>query len=308
MVKPALVVMAAGIGSRYGGLKQLEPIGPHGEIILDYSVYDALHAGFEKVIFIIKEDFAEDFREKIGKKAEKLCETHYVFQRLEDIPPGFIVPEERKKPWGTAQAILSAKAVIDSPFAVINADDFYGRSSYQILFNYLKNFPNREENLDFCLIGYILENTLSEHGTVARGICKVSNDGYLEEIHERLKIKKFGETVKFTENDAEWVEIPRESIVSMNMWGFAPHLFPELESRFPLFLQRERFRLKDAEYLIPNVVGELVQERKARVKVLPTPENWFGITYPQDVPEVKKAIITLIERGLYSENLWTGNK
>lgn len=306
MPKPTLVVLAAGIGSRYGGLKQLDPIGPNGEIILDYSIYDALNAGFGKVVFVIKQDIEEVLRERVGKTIEKRCETAYVFQRIGDVPEGFEAPPDRQKPWGTAHATLSCKNVVHSPFAVINADDFYGRSSYQTLCDYLKNAQDRDGVYDYCMVGYVLENTLTEHGHVARGVCTVGQDGYLVEIHERTRIEKFGEISKYTEDGEHWVEIPKGTIVSMNMWGFTPSLFSELEARFPQFLQKNSDNIQEAEYFLPDVVDDLLKETKATVKVLSANERWYGVTYQQDKPRVKQAIRDLIRRGVYPENLWRG--
>ena len=305
MPKPTLVVLAAGIGSRYGGLKQIEPLGPNGEIIIDYSIYDALNAGFGKVVFVIKQDIEEALRERVGKTIEKRCETAYVFQRIGDVPEGFEAPPDRQKPWGTAHATLSCKNVVHSPFAVINADDFYGRSSYQTLCDYLKNAQDRGGVYDYSMVGYVLENTLTEHGHVARGVCTVDQDGFLVEIHERTRIEKFGEISKYTEGGEHWVEIPKGSIVSMNMWGFTPSLFSELEARFPRFLQKNSDNIQKAEYFLPDVVDDLLKETRATVKVLSTNERWYGVTYQQDKPRVKQAIRDLIRRGVYPENLWS---
>ena len=304
MSGPTLVVLAAGIGSRYGGLKQIDPIGPHGEIIIDYSVYDALRAGFGKVVFVIKEEIEQAFRDRVGRTIEKQCETTYVFQKLEDMPEGSEVPPGRTKPWGTAHATLSCRNAVDAPFAVINGDDFYGRSAYRALGDYLRSVQDRGGVYDFCMIGYLLENTLTEHGHVARGVCAVNDDGYLVEIHERTRIEKFGEAVKYTEDGEHWVEIPKGSAVSMNMWGLTPSLFSELEMRFPHFLQENRARPQKAEYLLPEVVGDLIREKRATVKVLPANERWFGVTYQQDKPRVQQAIRDLIRRGVYPRHLW----
>jgi hypothetical protein len=304
MSNPTLVVMAAGIGSRYGGLKQTDPVGPNGEIIIDYSIYDALNAGFGRVIFVITKDIEESFRARVGRTIEKRCETTYVFQKIENVPEGFEVPPDRQKPWGTGHATLSCRNVVHSPFAVINADDFYGRSSYQTLGDYLRSAQDRDGVYDYCMIGYVLGNTLTEHGHVARGVCTVNQDGYLVEIHERRRIEKSGESVRYTEDGETWVEISGESVVSMNMWGFTPSLFPELEARFRHFLQENRDNIQKAEYFLPDVVGDLIGENKARVRVLSTNERWFGVTYKQDKPRVKQAIRDLIRQGVYPENLW----
>ena len=309
MLKPTLVVMAAGMGSRYGGLKQIDPIGPSGEIVVDYSVYDALNAGFGRVVFVIKEEIEQVFRELVGKTIEKQCETVYVMQRVEDLPGGFDVPPGRQKPWGTGHATLSCRHVVHAPFAVINADDFYGRTSYQTICGYLENAQDRDGVRDYCMVGYVLKNTLTEYGHVARGVCTLNGDGSLTDVREYTRIKRFGEIVKFTEDGENWAEISDESIVSLNMWGFTPSLFPELEARFAQFLQESganahKANAHKAEYFLPNVVGNMVQEGKARVQVLPTNERWFGVTYRQDKPRVKRALQELIRRGVYPENLW----
>ncbi|MGB5933228.1 MAG: sugar phosphate nucleotidyltransferase [Anaerolineae bacterium] len=305
MPKPTLVVLAAGIGRRYGGLKQLDPIGPNGEIIIDYSIYDALNAGFGKVVFVVKQEIEEAVRERVGRAIEKRCETAYVMQRIGDLPEGFEAPPERQKPWGTAHATLSCKNVVHSPFGVINADDFYGRYSYKTLCDYLKNARDRDGVYDYSMVGYVLENTLTEHGHVARGVCTVDQDGFLVEIHERTRIEKFGEISKYTEGGEHWVEIPKGSIVSMNMWGFTPSLFSELEARFPRFLQKNSDNIQKAEYFLPDVVDDLLKETRATVKVLSTNERWYGVTYQQDKPRVNQAIRDLIRRGVYPENLWS---
>ncbi len=308
MAKPTLVVMAAGIGSRYGGLKQVDPIGPHGELIIDYSIYDALQVGFGQVVFVVKKDIEEAFRERVGRPLEKRCDTRYVFQELEDLPPGYKVPPNRQKPWGTAHATFSARKAVQTPFAVINADDFYGRSSFQILRGYLERAQDRDGVYDYCMVGFVLENTLTEHGYVARGVCTVDPAGYLAEIRERTRIEKLGHVAKYTEDGANWVEIPKGTSVSMNLWGFTPSIFSELEIRFSPFLQANSGNLEKAEYFLPDVVGALLKEGKARVQVLPTKERWFGVTYQQDKLTVKQAIADLIRQGVYPENLWEGVK
>jgi hypothetical protein len=296
--------MAAGIGRRYGGLKQIDPIGPHGEIILDYSVYDALRAGFEHVVFVINKEIEQAFRERVGSTIEGQVETRYVFQELEDVPYGFEVPADRQKPWGTGHATLSCRDVVGSPFAVINADDFYGRSSFRTLCDYLTGAHDRSGVFDCCMVGYVLENTLSTHGYVARGVCEVDADGFLVDIHERTRIQRLDGNVKYTENGATWIELPPESVVSINMWGFTPSLFGELEARFAQFLRRNQPNIQKAEFFLPAVIGELVKENVARVKVLSTDERWYGITYQQDKPRVTQAIQALIRQGVYPEQLW----
>jgi NDP-sugar pyrophosphorylase family protein len=301
---PTLVVMAAGIGSRYGGLKQVDAIGPHGESILEYSIYDALLAGFGSVVFVIKEDIEQAFRQAVGQKVEAQCQTSYVFQKIKDLPQGFHVPPARHKPWGTAQAVLSCRHAVHTPFAVINADDFYGRSSFQLLCNYLRTVAGPERAYDYCMIGYVLENTLSDHGHVARGVCSVDDDGFLVNIEELKQIERFGAIARNRGNGETWAEIPITSVVSMNMWGFTPSLFDELGTRFPYFFQRNSDKLDAAEYLLPEVVGDLIEERVVQVKVLPTAEKWLGITYRQDKPRVQRALRDLTHQGLYPDNLW----
>ena len=304
MVKPTLVIMAAGMGSRYGGLKQIDPVGPNGEIIMDYSIYDALKAGFGKVVFVIKEEFQEVFRERIGYRIENLVNTAYVYQRIDDIPDGLQVPEGRVKPWGTGHAVLSCRNAVDTPFAVINADDFYGSSAFKLLNDYLTSGADAEGRYRYSMAGFILENTLSDHGHVARGVCTVDSEGYLQEIHERTNIKKFEDGAKYSDDGQNWVEIPKNSIVSMNTWGFTPSIFGELEARFSSFYGDNSSNLLKAEYFLPEVVDQLISEGKAKVKVLPSKDRWYGVTYQEDKPLVTKAIRNFIEQGLYPEKLW----
>ncbi len=291
MTPLTLVVMAAGIGSRYGGLKQIDPVGPSGEVVLDYSVFDALRSGFGRVVFIIRRDIEEAFRERIGRRIERATETAYVFQALEDLPPGFALPEERKKPWGTAHAI---------------ADDYYGRTAFEAMAEYLARVPRGGDTLEFAMVGYRLANTLSEHGTVARGVCTATADGYLVGIRELLKIRSFPDGIKHTENDRDWTPLAPESWTSMNCWGFTPALFAELERRFPEFLRARAADITKAEFLIPEVVGELLREKRTRVRILPTRERWFGVTYPEDRPAFRRAILELVEAGAYPRDLWAG--
>lgn len=307
MSKPTLIVMAAGIGSRYGGggLKQIDPVGPNGEVIMEYSVYDALRAGFGRVVFVIKEEMEDAFRAKLGRAIERQCDVAYAFQRLDDVPEGFQVPPERVKPWGTAHATLTARHVVDTPFAVINADDFYGRASFQVLGDYLRGARDRDRGYDYCMVGFVLRNTLTDHGYVSRGICTVDDEGFLVSVRERTRIEKAGEDAKYTEDGGEtWVEIPGDGVASMNMWGFTPGLFSELEARFLLFLQRNGDNVLKAEYFLPDFVGALVGEGRATVRVLPTDERWFGVTYVEDKPRIQQAIQALIGQGVYPENLW----
>lgn len=301
MTKPALVVMAAGMGSRYGGLKQIDPIGPNDEIIIEYSVYDAIKAGFSKVVFVIKEELKETFREKIGKKIEKVIDTEYVFQDINfGIPKSFCIPRGRVKPWGTGHAIYCCKNIINGPFAVINADDFYGQSTYKLIYDYLVSNTNE---YDYTMIGFVLENTLTENGTVARGVCEIDKNKNLISITERTKIKRIGNITKYTEDEKLWVDIKKDNIVSMNIWGFKPTIFEELENEFKLFLNNmDKDDLK-SEFYIPSVVDNMIKQNKANVKVLVSNEQWYGVTYKEDKENVCKNISNLMGR-IYPDKLW----
>lgn len=301
-----LVVMAAGVGSRYGGLKQIDPVGPSGEVVLDYSVFDALRAGFDRIVFIIRKDIEGAFRERIGRRIEQAADTAYVFQSPDQLPPGFVVPKGREKPWGTAQAILACKDAVSTPFLAVNADDYYGRTAFEAMAGYLGREGLWAGRHEFAMVGYRLANTLSEHGTVARGVCTATAEGYLVGIRELLKIRKFGDAVEYTENDADWMPLDPASWTSMNFWGFTPGLFAELESRFPEFLRTSANSILKAEFLIPEVVGALLREGRARVRILPTQERWFGVTYPEDRPAFRTAILGLVDAGVYPRNLWSG--
>ena len=303
MASLTLVVMAAGIGSRYGGLKQIDPVGPSGEVVLDYSVYDALRSGFDRVVFIIREDIEAAFRDRIGRRIEGAADTAYVLQSLEQLPPGFTVPEGRTKPWGTAQALLACRDEVRTPFLAINADDYYGRTAFEAMAGHL-GAGLGEGKAEYAMVGYRLENTLSEHGTVARGVCKAAADGTLVGIRELLKIKRFPDGIKHTPNGVDWEPLDPASWTSMNFWGFPPDLFIELERLFPEFLRRNAADILKAEFLIPEAVGELIAEGRARVRILPTRERWFGVTYPQDRPLFRAAILELVEAGLYPRELW----
>jgi hypothetical protein len=299
-----LAVMAAGIGSRYGGLKQIDPVGPRGEIVIDYSVYDALRAGFDRIVFIIRKDIEAAFRDKIGRTVESRVDTEYVFQDIGRLPEGFSVPPGRTKPWGTAHALLCSADVVRTPFAAVNADDFYGRTAFAAIASHMRGAADLPGLYDFAMVGYIVANTLSANGSVTRGVCATSPDGYLRDIRERSQIRQFPDGVKFSENGRDWIPIPAGNPVSMNLWGFTTGLFRELRSGFPEFLRENAPNVLKAEYLIPEVVGGLVRGGKARVKVLPTGERWFGVTYPEDRPIVQAAIRDLVSGGLYPENLW----
>lgn len=304
MAKPILVVMAAGMGNRYGGLKQIDPMGPNGEIIMDYSIYDALKAGFGKIVFVIKKDIEDVFRNIIGSRIEKIVDTEYVYQRIEDIPDGFTVPADRIKPWGTAHAVMSCRNVVDRPFAVINADDFYGRQSFQVLYDYLENADDKAKPYQYCVVGFRVENTLTENGYVSRGVCTTGADGRLLSIQERTRIRKFGNSAEYTEDGEHWDEIPAGSMVSMNTWGFTPGFFHELNEQFPLFLQFSAQNILKAEFFLPSVVDILISQGKANVKVLPSDERWYGVTYQEDKPVVRQALKDMIHSGTYPGNLW----
>jgi len=295
--------MAAGMGSRYGGLKQIDPVGRHGEIIMDYSLYDALEAGFEKVVFIINHRIEKDFYDVVGRRAEKHMEVRYVFQQPDAmLPAGFTVPEGREKPWGTAHALLCCKNDVNEPFAAINADDYYGKRAFSVLYDYLKNAKDGDK-ADFSMVGYLAKNTLTEHGSVARGVCEVDQKGELVNIVERLKIFKTPEGPAYTEDDGKtFVHFPEDNLVSMNFFGFTPALFPALEARFPAFLTEaiEKNPLK-GEFLIPQEVGRMLQAGKASVRVLSSPDRWYGVTYREDKPEVMQALNDLTDAGAYPD-------
>lgn len=300
MKKPVLVIMAAGMGSRYGGLKQIDPVDKNGHIIMDFSIYDAVLAGFEKVIFIIKKENEADFRERIGDRVAKKLQVEYVFQDMHNLPEGYNVPEGREKPWGTGHAVLSCLSVVDGPFAVINADDFYGREAFRVIYDYLISHQDNDK-YQYAMVGYYLKNTLTENGHVARGICAVSEEGKLTGITERTRIEKHEDGPAFTEDGGNtWVSLPEDTIVSMNMWGFSESLLVELKERFANFLERNLAKnpLK-CEYFLPFVVDELLKEKKAEVTVLKSSDRWYGVTYKEDKPVVVEAIKTLKNAGLY---------
>lgn len=306
MSGPTLVVMAAGMGSRYGGLKQIDPVGPNGEIILDYSAYDALRSGFEKIVFVIRRDLEEAFREKVGRNLEKRTDVAYVFQDIDRLPEGFSVPEGRVKPWGTAHAVMVCKGAVSTQFAAINADDYYGFGAFQTIGEYLRGAADRDGLYDYCMVGYPIKNTVSEHGSVARGICEVDEGGFLTEVRERTRIEKFPDGICYTENGTDWVDLPPDTISSMNFWGFTPSFLDELEANFPEFLRANADNIIKAEYFLPEVVGKLVKQGKARVRVLPTDEKWYGVTYQEDRPLIQAAMRELIRAGRYPEKLWDG--
>ncbi len=300
-MQPTLLILAAGMGSRYGGLKQLDPMGPNGETVLDYSVFDAIRAGFGKVVFVIRHDFAEAFKAAVGDKFEGKIEVSYAFQQLDDLPEGFKLPEGRVKPWGTAHAIRAARNEIDSPFAVINADDFYGQDAYQQLADYFNNSTNEPE-LRTCMVGYRLENTLSDHGSVNRGLCQVEN-GTLRGVEEHTAIAKEADgRVRGSNLAGERVEIEASAIVSMNFWGFSPALFATLEAHFIEFLTTHGNKMK-SECYIPTVIDALIQSEQTECAVIETSGSWFGVTYPDDKPFVQASIQALIASGEYPAQL-----
>ncbi len=307
MKKPILVVMAAGMGSRYGGLKQIDPVGSHGEAILDYSLFDAHEAGFETAVIIIKKAIEKDFMETVGKRLQKCpMEIRYAYQEIEKVPAGYEIPAERVKPWGTSHAVLCAKEVIgDAPFAVINSDDYYGKSAYKVIYDYLCNAQDGDK-YDFCMVGYQLGNTVTDNGSVARGICSTDGNGYLTEIMERTKIEKYEGGIHFTEDDGEtWTDVPATTNVSMNMWGYTSSFLKEIQARFPKFLAEDVAKNPaKAEFFLPMTVRELLQENKATVKVLESADKWYGVTYAADKPMVVEALKKLADEGKYPDSLW----
>ena len=295
MKKPILVVMAAGMGSRYGGLKQIDPVGSHGQIIIDYSIFDARRAGFETVVFIIKHEIEDAFKEAIGDRLSKIMDVRYAYQQLEDLPAGYTVPEGRTKPWGTSHAILAARDVIDAPFAVINADDYYGPEAFREIYNYLSTHEDGEK-YSYAMVGYLLKNTVTVE----------NNDGTLASVTERTKIETYEGGIHFTEDDgATWTDVSPDSIVSMNLWGFTESFVKETQARFAKFLDEALVKnpLK-GEYFLPSVVSQLIEEGKADVRVLRSGDKWYGVTYKEDKPVVVNAIAEKTKAGLYPDNLW----
>lgn len=293
-----LVILAAGMGSRYGGLKQLDPITKQGEFIIDFSVFDAVRSGFDRVVFVIKEENLALFRETIGQRFESKIKVEYVFQDLNDLPEGFTVPEGRVKPWGTAQAMLAARHVVKEPFAVINADDFYGKSAYELLAAHLRQAKAGE----YCMVGYVLENTLTENGTVSRGVCNVSKDGYLNDVTERTAIRRCGDTAEFEENGTA-TKLPLDAIVSMNCWGFTPDVFDGVMEGFCAFLSDLGENPLKCEYYLPFAVRERMEEKKCSVRVYESDSAWYGVTYHEDKQKVQESIEQLKKDGIYPEKL-----
>lgn len=300
-MKPTLFVLAAGMGSRYGGLKQLDGLGPGGETIMDYSIYDAVNAGFGKLVFVIRQSFENDFREKIVSKYEKKIPVELVFQELDKLPEGFTPHPDRVKPWGTNHAVMMGKEVINEPFAVINADDFYGRESYKVLADYLSTLEGSENK--YCMVGYRVGNTLSESGTVARGVCETDEERNLTGVVERTQVMRVDGKVSYKDENDQWVAIDDNTPVSMNMWGFTPDYFKYSDDYFVQFLKENADNLK-AEYFIPLLVNHLIVTGKATVKVLDTPSSWFGVTYAEDRPGVVAKLKSLVDEGIYPSPLW----
>lgn len=305
-MKPTLFLLAAGMGSRYGGLKQLDGLGPHGETIMDYSIYDAIHAGFGKLVFVIRKDFEQDFREKVVSKYQGHLPVEVVFQSLEDLPDGFSVPEGRTKPWGTNHAVLMGKEAIKEPFAVINCDDFYGRDSFQVMGKYLSSLAEGSAN-KYAMVGFRVGNTLSESGSVSRGVCSTDEKGFLTTVVERTKIERKADgEVKYLEDDGEtWTAIPETTPVSMNFWGFTPDYFTYSQDYFKYFLGLESTKTNlKAEFFIPLMIDKLIKEGTATVEVLDTTSKWFGVTYPEDRPDTVAKIQKLIDDGVYPDRLF----
>ena len=305
MNKPVLVVMAAGMGSRYGGMKQIDPVGPCGQVIVDYSLYDARRAGFETVIFVIKHEIEEAFKAAIGDRVSRVMDVKYAFQQLDELPEGYTIPEGRVKPWGTCHAVLAAKPYIHGPFAVINADDYYGPGAFKVIYDYLSTHTDGEI-YDYCMVSYLLRNTVSENGSVARGICALNEDSTLRSVTEHTRIETYADGIHYTEDGGEsWADLPGDTPVSMNLWGFGESFVQEADRRFARWLDEnlEKNPLK-CEYFLPLVVSELIGEKKAAVKVLRSTDQWYGVTYREDKPVVVEAIARKTADGLYPENLW----
>ena len=305
MNKPVLVVMAAGMGSRYGGMKQIDPVGPNGQVIMDYSLYDARRAGFETVVFVIKHEIEDAFKAAIGDRVSKVMQVHYAFQQLDELPAGYALPEGRAKPWGTCHAVLAAKPFIDGPFAVVNADDYYGPEAFRVMYEYLSTHSDGEL-YDYCMVSYLLQNTVSENGSVARGVCQANPDGTLHSVTERTRIETYAGGIHYTEDGGEsWTDLPGETPVSMNLWGFGKSFLEEADRRFAGWLDENLAKnpLK-CEYFLPLVVTELLEEGKARVQLLHSADKWYGVTYREDKPVVVDAIARMTREGLYPEDLW----
>ncbi|MCI8588508.1 MAG: nucleotidyltransferase [Bacilli bacterium] len=298
-----LLIMAAGMGSRFGGLKQIEPFGPHGEFLTDYSIYDAIQAGFNKVVFIIKEEHLNDFKETIGKRIESFIPVQYAFQKLEMIPDGFLVPETRKKPWGTAHAIYCAKDFIEENFLVINADDFYGRDAFVRAAEFLKNMESNHDVSSYGLIGYYIQNTLTDHGSVKRGVC-ISDQEYLKAMIESNVSLLNNKIVAQPLDGRSEFEVTGDNLVSMNMFCFSPIIFSYIEEKMNIFFKENQFQLEECEFLMPDVLTQAIEEKKATVQIIPTEAKWMGVTYKEDKDGVVSSLEDLIEKGVYPEELW----
>lgn len=300
-----LVILAAGMGSRYGGLKQIDPVGPNNSIIIDYSVYDAIKCGFNKVVFIIKKENEQLFREVIGDKVAKFVKVEYVYQSTDMLPSGFSVPEDRVKPWGTAHAIYCCKGKVNEPFMVINSDDFYGRGAFENISNWIENTDFSGEKKKFAMSAYFLKNTLTENGTVSRGVCDVNENGQLNDVIERTKIMRVNGKISFTEDEETWTELPENCVCSMNCWGFPAEVIDEIENYFVDFLKNEvpENPLK-SEFYLPFLVRDMLSENKCTVDVLETKDRWFGVTYKEDKPDVVKSVQALVDSGAYPAELW----
>lgn len=301
MKKPILVVMAAGMGSRYGGLKQMDPVGPGGEFIIDYSIYDAHRAGFETVVFIIKHEIEDAFQETVGGRVSKYMEVRYAFQQVDMLPKGYTVPDGRVKPWGTGHAVLCAKDVLDAPFAVINADDYYGPEAFQAAFDFLSHVDESDNTFHYAMVGYLLKNTVTENGSVARGVCVTNEDGLLESVIEHTTIETYQNGIRSTlDGGKTWMDLPGDTIVSMNLWCYTPSFVQALEDGFPAFLDKTLAEnpLK-GEYYLPTMVTKLITSGEADVKVLSSQDKWYGVTYQADRPEVVAALKQKTEDGLY---------
>ena len=300
-----LVILAAGMGSRYGGLKQIDPVGPNNAIIIDYSIYDAIKCGFNKVVFIIKKENEQIFREVIGDKVSKHVKVEYVYQSTDMLPEGFNVPEDRVKPWGTAHAIYCCKGAVNEPFMVINSDDFYGRGAYENISKWMDRTDFSSDAYKFAMSAYFLKNTLTENGTVSRGVCDVNEKGQLNDVVERTKIMRVNGKISFTEDEENWTELPEDCVCSMNCWGFPAEIIDEIEKYFIDFLKNEvpANPLK-SEFYLPFLVRDMLSEKKCTVDVLETKDKWFGVTYKEDKPDVVKSVQALVDSGAYPEELW----
>ena len=303
MNKPVLVVMAAGMGSRYGGMKQIDPVGPCGQVIVDYSLYDARRAGFETVIFVIKHEIEEAFKAAIGDRVSRVMDVKYAFQQLDELPEGYTIPEGRVKPWGTCHAVLAAKPYIHGPFAVINADDYYGPEAFKVIYDYLSTHTDGEV-YDYCMVSYLLKNTVSENGSVARGVCALNEDSTLHSVTERTRIETYEGGIHYTEDDgASWTDLPADAIVSMNLWGFTNEFLQEAQAGFAAFLQKNLpVNPLKCEYYLPSVVTAALEEGKAAVHVLTSTDKWYGITYREDKPALVEALRRMSAEGLYPQD------